>query len=63
VCSKCNRRGTLRVKQSEGTIVCGVCGHVESKNNMDMSKEFRNFGHENNGENPDHYGNKLSSID
>ena len=28
-----------------------------------MSKEFRNFGHENNGENPDHYGNKLSSID
>lgn len=47
-CSGCNKPA-LRIKPAEGTVVCTECGLVDQYSIIDMTKETRNFGAENSG--------------
>lgn len=45
-CTGCNQ-AKLRIKPSEGIVVCTECGLVDQSSIIDMTKESRNFGAEN----------------
>ena len=46
VCAYCHKDGLVQ-KQSEGTIVCTLCGVVNSSRVIDNASEWRNFSSDN----------------